>query len=120
MDLSTIKPHSIEVAVKHPHTGVATGLVLEVVSEYDERVKAAQAAGRARIMTNGGMTPEIAQQNYDERVRAHVVGWRWEGDASWGGEKLKFSQANLAKVLANDTVREQVEASIDKKASFFA
>jgi len=120
MDLSAIKPHSVELPIKHPATGQATGLVLEVVSEYDDRVKAAERVGRQTIMAAGSTTPELVDDLYRSRMAAHVIGWRWDGEANWGGDKLKFTPENVARVLSNDMVREQLAQAVEKRAAFFA
>jgi hypothetical protein len=121
MDLEQVfTPRATRLEIKHPATKKATGLVLEIVSDYDARVKAAERAGRDKVIKAKELTPELAEENYLDRLVASVTGWEWNGDASWGGKKLAFTPANVATVLGNGAVRSQVEEARGDTAAFFA
>ena len=55
-----------------------------------------------------------------DRTIAAIVGWEWQGDASWGGKKLPFNKDNLASVLEAGWVRSQVEEAINDEQGFFS
>ena len=122
MDLLAIRPNTVDLHIKHPGTGAATGLVLEVASRDSEPVRAAlrkQLDRNLQRRSNKKMTAEDIEAQNLEVLSACVVGWRWEGTASWGGKKLEFTPENVAAVLGTPWVRKQVQEEADGEADFF-
>ncbi|MBZ3690985.1 hypothetical protein [Phyllobacterium calauticae] len=121
MDLSTIEEQSIRVDVKHPATGEDTGFVILVVSLENDRVIPARRAitNKALRTRNKSLTAEQIADNEIDLLAAATVGWEWNDDADWGGEKLAFSPANVKKVLRTPWVKKQVDAALEDDAAFF-
>lgn len=120
MDLSNLKPVTSELEIKDPATGQPTGLVFEVIYVNDDRYER-HSYERVIAESEGGEAPSYSQ--YKRRrvgqIAGACVGWRWDGDASFGGEKLEFSAENLRKVLSVNEIRDQVEKGLNDKKRFF-
>ncbi|KQZ50725.1 hypothetical protein ASD54_10980 [Rhizobium sp. Root149] len=122
MDLLTIKPSTVDVHIKHPGTGANTGLVLEIASRDSDVVKAEfrrQLDKGLQRRSNKKMTADEIESRNLAILAASVTGWRWEGDASWGGKKLDYTKQNVLTVLSTSWVRKQVEEEADSEADFF-
>lgn len=121
MDLSNIRPATVEVEVKHPGTGLPTGLVLECTSLEAEAVKRVQREITNKALRNRNRKPtaEQLEANAVDMMGAAVIGWKWNGDATWGGKKLDFSPANVRLVIAEGWLRGQLDEALGDEAAFF-
>lgn len=120
-DLSTIQPVARKIAITHPASGDETGLVLHLQSMSSPEVKAVQRRTMEQALKQGRRKVDLekAEQNRIELLATAVIGWDWNGDASWGGEKLTFTKANVRKVLGASWLRDQIDAELGDEAAFF-
>ncbi|GGO89016.1 hypothetical protein GCM10011348_45780 [Marinobacterium nitratireducens] len=120
MDLSNLKPTTSELAIKDPATDQPTGLVIELRYVNDDKYEQ-HSYERVMAEAEGGEAPSYSQykRRRIDQIAGACVGWRWEGDASFGGEKLEFGTENLRKVLAVNEIRDQVEKRLNDKKRFF-
>lgn len=108
MDLSKLQSNSYETEFFIPGHG-KTGLHLTLVDDTDEDVikldKQYQRRIRdAYVKNKKTQANKLSEEHQEKRLRAHVQGWRWEGDAQFEGEKLEFNEANLNRVLAHRVI----------------
>lgn len=122
MNLAEIVPSTIEVEIRHPATGKATGLVITATSLDSEAVKKVKRQHANKMLRNRNRKPtaeEFEESNIDLLVAA-IVGWEWKGGAAWtGGKKLDFTPENVRTVLAVGWLKSQVEEAISDEAAFF-
>lgn len=122
MDLSIITPSNREYEVLHPKTGEPIGLVFTLrpgsapeVKKF-EREWTNQQLRRGRKQLNA---EQIEARNMG-RIVASVEGWAWNGDASWGGEKLEFKPENLRRVLKEGSfIFTQLDEELGNDEAFF-
>ena len=121
MDLSAIKPVTIDVRIQHPGTGVETGLVIKIASRQSEAVKTVTRRHLDKHIARRGkkMTIDDLETQNTEILTAAVTGWEWNGDASWGGKKLELTPENVAEILAVEWIRRQIEEATADEADFF-
>ena len=124
MDLiADIKPQNSTVEIKHPVTGEATGLVIELRPMHDPAVKAVQKRiGDRRLKQaarNKALTTDELENNTSEMLAATMIGWQWKGDASFNGKKLEFTPGNVAVVLAVDWIAGQIDEALGDNSRFF-
>lgn len=115
MDLSSIRPAAIEVAITHPGTGEDTGLVLKLISPKDPAAAPARRTFQDRLQRKG-KADEADTINF---TAALVTGWDWGGESDWKGEKLPFTLTNVKAVVAESWVRAQIDERIGDNAAFF-
>lgn len=122
MDLSSIKPGTVKVPIKHPGTGEATGLVISFMSVHDP----AAAPARRTFVERGQRKRSAEQRERDavEFMAALATGWEWgkgaTGEtASWGGVQLPFNHANAVTVLSETWLRAQIDGEVGDIESFF-
>lgn len=122
MDLSDISAHSRTLEIKHPATGNPTGLVLELVPMEDDRVKAVRRKYQNKAM-RGGLSVEDLEEQTFELLAAAIIGWTWNGDLTWNGEKPKYSTAKVIDVLKSKNgpfIIRQVDKALGDEAGFFS
>ena len=124
MDISGIDPHTSTLRLKLPGSSEKIGLALELqslTSDACQKVVEENQAAYAEAREKHG---EIPKETYEEGglklYAATIVGWTWEKDASWGGEQLKFTKANVMKVLSKDFILRQVTEAANEQKRFFA
>jgi hypothetical protein len=115
MDLSSIKPTTIDVDIKHPASGEKTGLVFKCISPQDP----AAAVARRQLSDKARKKGVVSEADSVDFMAALVVGWTWGGDATWNGQKLDFTPANVKTVLDHPWVRSQVDEALGDTAAFF-
>jgi len=129
-DLSTLtnerKPHELELL--HPGTKRGLGVFLTLISVNEPGPKKVTAkintlAGKL-ARKNQGFNSEQLRENAIEILTACTTGWRWGDDAdgnpaTWAGEQLAFTPANLRKVLIIDELRDQVDQEVADNSNFF-
>jgi hypothetical protein len=123
MDIGSIKASTFSLEIKHPSTGESVGLTVELVSPTDDRFKRIERKvtdvamkKRARGKT---FTADELEENRNALIASTIVGWKWSKDGSFGGEKLEFNSSNVAKVLAVDWIRGQIDEALAEPANFF-
>lgn len=121
------KPFELE--IKHPATGLGTGVFISVLGRdsdvYRGRVRA-MADQAMRLAAIGKPNPndaslDKAEAKSIEALVAATVGWRTGDDptVSVKGEKLSFTPENVARVYRELLpVREQVQGAINDVANF--
>lgn len=121
MDLSAIKATEKTVDIKHPATGLPTGLQLTIVPMTDQRVQAVQRkTTNARLAKrNAKLTSEQLEAEARELMDAAVVGVTWGGTASLHGEKPKHSPETVKALLDIDWIRKQVDEELSDQESFY-
>lgn len=115
MDLSTLVPVERTVDVLHPVTKEPTGLKLVVVHDSDPRV--VEAHRRLYDAERAAGKPD--EDRGRKLTMARVVGWEWTGDATFKGEKPKFSPQALAEVCNVPPVRDSIYQAISDDAGFY-
>lgn len=129
-DLNTIEACNkpAEVEIKHPVSGIGTGIFIKVVGKdgdvYRNRVRAmADESLRRSAMGKGASDTSIDKleaKNIDALVAA-TVGWRDGDDPTLDlkGERLEFNAANARRVYAEILpIREQVSEAINDLSLF--
>jgi hypothetical protein len=121
MDLSSIKAQTLKVEIIHPGSNKPTGLVVECTSRADPRVKKIERQHLDKLIRLRGRKTTAAEveERQLESIVARIVGFEWQGDASWGGKKLDASPENIRTLLAEDWLKRQVEEAIGDEADFF-
>jgi len=122
MDLSTIKPDTIDVRITHPGTGEPIGLIIKAVSLQDDRVAVVRRRlqNKALRARNKTTTAETIEENGNELLMAAIVGWEWGGDSDWKGKKLEFTSGNLKIVLTEAPwLAQQIDTALADEAAFF-
>lgn len=122
MDLSGIKAGIRTIDIKHPATGEKTGLSLDLVSLEDDRVKAINRKYQNKAM-RGSVTLEDLEEQRLEVIAATIIGWKWEGEAKWGGEKPAYSAAKALEVIKSDGaafIIRQIDKALGDEAGFFS
>lgn len=109
--------------------GASTGLILEVVAPSDPRVKAVEAKHRREnfsAKTTDVDPLEYAMNNMDqrlnERVVAHVAGWRWAEGVAPELAAINYSEEQLTEFLKTrpfgECIREQVLGKVAREGNF--
>lgn len=122
-----IKVKNTEVEIKI--RGQSTGLLLEIRPASDPRVKALDLEQRKegmRVQKEGGDAVEHAMDHMDERLNdrvvAHVAGWRWMEGVEPDLAKLEYSESQLREFLAavpfGDAIRDAVFAAVGREEDF--
>lgn len=123
MDLSAIKPDTLPVEIRHPGTGLRTGLVIEcssLESDAVRRVKRKHMDASLRMRNRKPTASELEDRMLDIYC-ASVVGWQWNGDAAWtGGKKLDLTPENVRAVVSTPWIRKQIEEAIEDDQAFFS
>lgn len=120
-----VKNAEVEIRVQ----GQSTGLVLEVRPASDPRVKALDLEQRkegVRVQKEGGDAVEHAMDHMEERLNdrvvAHVAGWRWMEGVEPALAALKYSEAQLREFLKaqpfGDAIRDAVFAAVGREEDF--
>lgn len=124
MDIfEALTPKASRIEIKHPGTGQGTGLFLDLVSVSDPKVKAAERAYldklQAEAVEKGVRVPPDANALARIKARAALVGCEFAGEASWRGEKPKFSESLADELVANEKVFEQIIIHVADDRNFF-
>lgn len=113
---------TFEYEVTDPQDGTGTGLFLDLRSSSSDAVK---AVSRKHIdfisnqqRSNKPVKVETLEKQVIEKLVASVADWRWEGDASFNGEKLEFTTENVRKVLEVDWIFDQVNKQVGDIENF--
>jgi hypothetical protein len=96
--------HIFELVVTLPNSDIPTGLVMGIRSASSEQCKAImrkhtndQAQGNRAKQKR--ITAEQLENNELESVAASIAWWRWDGDATYNGEKPEFSMKIAVEIL---------------------
>lgn len=129
MDITSVKPTTIDYNVQHPGTGEETGLILELVYPGHSRMDAAEKIHGKRVFKRNGDLDTAAQKTLSVHMYAAAVeGWRFEVGsdgtrASFNGGQPDFDRQMFANYLGSydgGWLREQLrELYEDRKADFF-
>ena len=125
MDLSKVKPHTVDLDVTLPDTHHRVGLVLKVQSlnapKCQEIVKTNREAIQKARDDGLSLEDEKVQDHALNLYAASVVGWTWDEGTDWGGEVLKFNKTNVVKVLKGaDFILSQLMDVHGSQKAFFA
>ena len=128
-DISTIGAHDREVELEHPGTEKGLGWFFSLRSLYSEEVRKADRdiqSKRLAQMSRGRkgqtITPEQIEDSTEKKILASVSGWKFEGDASFNGEKPEFSASKLREIIRDPRhawIREFLDREIGDLDSFF-
>ena len=122
MDILSIQPHDREVEFVNPATEKGTGFFLQLRNPYSEEVQAADRKWRNNLFAKRKlkMTAEMQESALETKIIATVSGWRFEGDASIGGEKPKFSPAALRELIRKSPwIKDFLDREIGDTEGFF-
>ena len=128
MDLNTIKTVNRKVNLCHPVTGDELGLVFELRAPNSDEVKDV-----SRAWQNKRLSPKFRNKRIDaleleavtdNRIKAAVIGWEWEGDIeeiSLNGEQLEYSPKVLKGWLRDlPFIREFLSDECEDVSSFYS
>lgn len=115
----------VEVHIK----GKSTGLILDVLSPSDPKVKAVEAKHRrenfsAKVENVDPLEYAMnnMEQRLNERVTAHINGWRWAEGVAPELAALEYSEERLQEFLKarpfGDCIREQVLRKVEREENF--
>lgn len=120
MDISEIKEVEQEVHILAPRTRVKTGLVIIVNSVQCDAVQEIVRKRNDALLNRQTVDAEEHSLNI---LVAAVVGWRWDGDATFEGAKLEFNSDNVRRVLNSKAgktfIRSQLSSVIADTDRFF-
>lgn len=120
MDLATIKPIEKELNIVHPGTGEKTGLILTIVCTQDSRYQDNVREVNDWALTIGKDVTKDHEREFKQRLdSAHIVGFRFEGDAVWNGETPKYSREIALEMAKQPVVREQLIIEANKIKDFY-
>ena len=124
MDISNFKPTERIVEIVHPANEQELGIKVSVVSLNDSKM----ATVRRRIqnkrieLEKRGKTfkaDELEEKELD-LLLACIVGWVWEGDVDFHGEKPEFNEKNVKAVLKElPWFADQIKEAIGDEKAFF-
>lgn len=122
-DISSISPGTNVVEIVHPHTGDPIGLKITLRSQHSAEVQAVnRRITNDRLRTRSkNITAEKLEAAGIEVLTAAIVKWEWEGDASFGGEKLECNPQNIRRVMREAPwIKAQVDDAFGNEAAFFS
>ena len=113
---------TFEYEVTDPETGAGTGLFLDLRSTSSAEVKAVSRRHidfiSSQQRSNKPVKVETLERQVIEKLVAAVASWRWEGDASFNGDKLDFTPENVRKVVEVDWIFDQVNKQVGDIENF--
>lgn len=120
-ELTNIVAAERRLPILHPASEEPVGLVLFLLPDTHEQVKAAgRKAINERMSHRGKVTAEQLESNRLKMLCASVGGWEWEGGASFHNEKPDFSEQSLRQVFKElPWVAEQADLALANRAEFF-
>lgn len=127
MDLSSITASQNTVEIRHPKTQEPIGLSITLRPATCDQVQAVKrkVTNENLRMRGKSLTAEKLEANGIEMLVAAIETWTWGKDvsgeeASWGGEKLEPTPANIRKVLREAPwIKSQVDDAFGDEAAFF-
>lgn len=120
-ELTNIVAAERRLPILHPATEEPVGLVLLLLPDTHDQVKAAARKSiNERMSHRGKVTAEQLEANRLKMLCASVGGWEWEGEALFHGEKPAFSEQSLRLVFKElPWVAEQADIALANRAEFF-
>ena len=124
MDISNFKPTERIVEIVHPATDKELGVKVSVISLNDSKM----AAVRRKIqnkrieLEKRGKTfkADDLEENELDLLYACIVGWVWEGDVDFHGEKPEFTEKNVKAVLKElPWFADQIKEAVGDEKAFF-
>lgn len=113
---------TFEYEVTDPQTGAGTGLFLDLRSSSSDAVKAVTRKHidfiSAQQRANKSVKVETLEKQVIEKLVASVAGWRWDGEASFNGEKLDHTPENVRKVIEVDWIFDQINKQVGDIENF--
>lgn len=128
MDITKVEPTSIKLRLIHPGNGKFIGLTVELVSTFDERFKTVERSITDKAMTKRVrgkvMKSDEIDENRNRLIGSVILGWEWSNDedgepGSFSGEQMKFTPANVERLLSVQFIRDQIEEALSDVSSFF-
>ena len=121
MDIAQLKPIEIEHEVTHPGTGEGTGLFLQIACIHDSRVKSGIRAATDQNLADADeeKSPEKDEQYDNEVAAAYIVGFRFEGEATWNGETPEYSRKIAIEMASNPVIKQQLLNRARKIGDFY-
>lgn len=124
MDLDTLKPAERIVEILHPGTGEKIGVKVTVISISDDKMTAIRRKiqnKRIELDRRGkAFKADDLEENELELLLAGVIGWCWEGETTFKGEKPEFNERNLKLVLKElPWFKQQLQEAIGDEKAFF-
>lgn len=127
MELTSIKPQTITLHLKHPETGAKIGVAVELQSLKSEPVKAAERVLKNQALKGGrnNITAEKIDDNTYTLLAACIVSWKFgtgeDGSvAELDGDKApECNRANKAKLLGVGWIADQIDAALGDETAFF-
>lgn len=120
MDIAEIKPIEQEVHILAPRTRRATGLVFIVNSVQCDGVQEVVRKHNDAMINRQPVDKDAHGVNI---LVAAIVGWRWEGEATFEGSKPEFNEENVRRVLNSKAgkhfIREQLSNAVSDTDRFF-
>ena len=123
MDLLSLQPNTITLDLKHPATGEALGVSVELRSLESDEVKAVERQLKNKALKGGRntVTAEKIDDNTIALLSAAIVSWSFTGEANLGGDKKPAcNEANKRKLLAVPAIAKQIDVALGDEAAFFA
>lgn len=126
MELNSVLPTAQKVAILHPGTGKETGLVFLMRPPQSPEVRAVVRAHRDKVLARKGKVSDADATEHGHKLfAAAVMGWEWNDDATWLGEKPEYTEAKLREVLTSEAgeafiVKQLMEAFSDGDSFFMS
>jgi len=123
VDLLSLQPNTITLDLKHPATGEALGVSVELRSLESDEVKAVERQLKNKALKGGRntVTAEKIDDNTIALLSAAIVSWSFTGEANLGGDKKPAcNEANKRKLLAVPAIAKQIDVALGDEAAFFA
>ena len=122
MDICNISENQREYELRHPETDEPIGWFWTLRPSSSDEVKAADRKWQNRMIQSRRhkfSAEQLDQRNLSLEV-AGVAGWRFEGDATFGGETPEHSPEFCEKVFKmKHWIRSQIHSELDNDTAFF-
>jgi hypothetical protein len=124
VDLSDLKPVERNIEILHPKTKEPIGVTVSILSINDDRLKNIKRKiqdQRLNLERKGkNFKSSDIEENEIALLFGAMVGWSWEGDACYKGEKPAFNKQNVSEVMTDLTwFKDQVMEEISDEENFF-
>lgn len=123
-DIASIKYVEKKVEIVHPATKEPLGVSVTLMSPDDARLEAVRTKlldKRLALEAKGkNFKADEVNHNRDMVLFRAMTEWKWDGDATFEGEKPELTQANVLKVFNElPWFRKQVDEAFSEAEGFF-
>jgi hypothetical protein len=123
MDILDIKPTTVFLDLKHPHSGEPVGIRVELQSLSSPAVRAVEKRIQNKALRSGrnGMNADKVERNTHEILSAAIVGWEFAEGVTLGGKKNPpCTEETKLEFVKHAWIAKQLDDRLGDDADFFA